>query len=116
MSATAWRLHSPSASGGKVYDILLVDRYVLVGYGSMSGTMQYKVSRFVHPEEARAFAVVQTEGKERRGYKLDGTVHVAPRPPRDYIDVLAARGGHRGASTAFDLWFFEAYGQGSKLT
>ena len=115
MTASAWRLFCPSVSGGKVYDILLVDCYVLVGWGPMSGTKQYKVERFPLTSDARAWAVAQTEAKEKKGYQLDGTVHQSLENDQFYLDQVSRRFGHRGSSAALDLLFHDIYKVGIRL-
>lgn len=98
-AAVAWMLTSPSASGGKVYQVLLAENILVVGWGSMqSPTKQYKISAHPNPTAARRAAVTQTAEKEAKGYALSV-------PPRTLpigsgkMETLRSLVGQRGANS-----------------
>ena len=71
--ALVWMLRAPSASGGKIYVTLVVDSYVLFGWGredqGVPG-LQFKYLHFSDPAAAQQGALLKTEAKEKRGYEM----------------------------------------------
>lgn len=114
-SAVAWRLYAPSASGGKHYYVLLFGTYVLIGWGSVSGTPQYKMHTFNSATAANAFAVEQTSVKEKKGYQLDKEPMASDAPASQWLDWLMPYRSHRGSSTALDRIFRMIFSGGTPL-
>lgn len=114
-SAVAWRLYSPSASGGKHYYVLLFGTYVLIGWGSVTGTPQYKMHRFNSAAAAHAFAVEQTSIKERKGYELDKEPMASTASASQWLDWLEPYSMHRGSSTSLDRIFRMIFSGGIPL-
>lgn len=96
--AVAWMLTSPSVSGGKVYQIMLVENFLITGWGSMQGpTKQYKVEQHNTPGIAKQVALTKTSDKEAKGYALSvppRTLHVGS----GKMDTLQGLRDHRGAN------------------
>jgi hypothetical protein len=115
IDAVAWELTSPSVSGGKAYQIMLVDNYLIVGWGSLStASRQYKVTRMRNAEAAKAMALSHTGAKEAGGY----TLSVAPRTLRvkpDKIDTLHGMTNHRGGSPFLQESFTKVLAHGTSL-
>ena len=98
MGAVGWRLYSPSTSGGKLYDIMVVGTYVI-------GRMQYKVEQHHSANNAKAWAVEQTEAKERKGYQLTVQPRQSEQPAEHWEDWVKSWAGFRGASSTLDANF-----------
>jgi hypothetical protein len=94
-----WRLHAPSASGGKVYVVVVADNMTVVGWGKKSASttgLQFKVARHANAAAAQAFAHAMTSDKERSGYTMDVTPRYAETVGTKVL-ALAERVNVRGA-------------------
>jgi predicted DNA-binding WGR domain protein len=114
MTVIGWSLRAPSASGGKEYRIMMAEEYVLIGWGSVNGTKQYKVQRFASKTAAQAFAVEQTSAKEQGNYTLhDSPKHLTTtEAKRELLDTLLS---HRGGSSALDSSYSTLMSRGALL-
>ena len=104
-SAVAWSLRAPSATGGKDYRILVFDCYLVIGWGSRIGTMQYKVNKVSSPEFARELAIVQTSRKEKAGYVLTLGPTRSNRPASEWAAELPKHLDLRGMNGWLDHAF-----------
>lgn len=114
-TAVAWRLHSPSVSGGKYYDVLLFDRYVLIGWGAIQGTVQYKMTVCQNPQHAQQVALAQTTAKESAGYKMHVWPKASQRPAAYWASVLPHYVNHRGGDIVLDEFVRVTLQEGIRL-
>jgi predicted DNA-binding WGR domain protein len=115
-TAVAWTLTCPSVSGRKEYRVLVFDKYVVVGWGVMDRSMQYKAHTEHSAKAARDYALVLTTEKEKKGYTLyRGPLRSAF--TADYWDAnLPGYIPVRGGSPFFDSAFRGFFTGGIELT
>lgn len=104
-TAVAWELWAPSVSGGKHYRVLLFDRFVIIGWGSYVGTMQYKGTQHTTADWAKSFALSQTQQKEAKGYEMTVWPKSSGHGTGLWGSVLPEYVGHRGSSATLDEYF-----------
>jgi len=118
LTAVAWELHAPSATGGKRHRILVFGEYVVVGWGSFRGTMQYKVHYFMNADAqaVRNFALILTGDKEKKGYELAIAPVQSHLPASTWATDLPELASVRGASYSLDLAFQLLFTQGARIS
>lgn len=114
-TAVGWSMRAPSATGQKEYQLLMFKNLVLIGWGSTTGTMQYKLHAFASDREAQAFAVAQTEAKERKGYQMHRMPTQSDRAESMWDETLPRYFGHRGSSVSLDKTFKILFLEGAPL-
>jgi predicted DNA-binding WGR domain protein len=103
--AYGWELTAPSTSGGKVYQITVIDNIIVTGWGSTSTTTrQFMVEAHVDSQWASRWAVERTAEKESRGYSLTTPPHAHEIDPA-MLGELRRMVGHRGASARLQQAF-----------
>lgn len=116
MSTTAygWELTASSASGGKVYQIIVADNIVVTGWGSTSvSTRQYKIESHRDAGWANRWAIDRTAEKEARGYVLTTEPRFHEIDSSTLAD-LRRMVGHRGANSQLQQAFNLLVARGSK--
>jgi hypothetical protein len=113
--AITWSLRAPGASGTwKEYRIMVIDRFSIIGFGTLGKFLQYQVVEHPSIEHARTFALGQTAKKERGGYQM----YILPRQraaqmgSRDWLRGLV---GQRGFNPSLSNTTTLALEQGEPL-
>ena len=99
----AWSLRAASATGSKDYRIMIIDKAIVVSWGSTAGTLQHKGYIFPTTQAAFAWAASQTEIKEKKGYALLQEPRVATFNITD--EWIAKIKNLRGATSELDSLF-----------
>ena len=103
--AIGWVLEASYATGGKEYRVMVYDKYVVVGWGSRTGSMQYKVHQEAHAAAAQEYALVLTTSKEKGGYVLTNGPKRAVSPYASWVVAIPKHYPQRGGSPFFDSAF-----------
>jgi predicted DNA-binding WGR domain protein len=114
-TAVAWSLRAPSTTGGKEYRVLLFDRYVLIGWGAISRTMQYKVHMAPSATAARLLALDLTATKEAGGYHLFCSPVRSNTEASEWTVFLPKYYSHRGSSPVLDAAFNNLFSHGTPI-
>ena len=117
VTVVGWELYAPTTSGGKIYQIMVVDELAItiIGWGALGAQKQYQVRKYPTAAGARHYAVLQTEAKENRGYMLN----LSPKQgevDRDTAERVALSAGRDRSPATWCGVLGQAFKAGTRLT